>query len=139
MNTTPTGELAETAQVTAMVGQMMNLMQGMAETLRATNERVASLEKQTALNARVTAGQAKHINATIREQAAKVAAMHGMVNSASEAQAIARAIRRDVYLTAGVNSSRELPKCEYRVYLQQVELWDDYRAIKAIKGKQTLR
>ncbi len=133
------GELVSMSEMTAMMGQMMHLMQGMAETVRATNERVTALEKQAALSARVTAGQSKHINAAIREQAEKVAAMHGMGSSTTSTQAIARAIRRDVCLTAGVTSTRELPKCEYRVYLQQVALWDDYKVIKAIKAREATK
>lgn len=57
------GELVDAAQIGGMLNQMMGLMQGMAETLLATNERVAVLEKQSALNARVTPAQAKQINA----------------------------------------------------------------------------
>lgn len=30
---------------------------------------------------------------------------------------------------------KEIPKCEYPVYLQMVELWDDFRVIHEIKKK----
>lgn len=50
-------------------------------------------------------------------------------------KAVANAIRRDVRLMQGVQSIRELPRCEYAVALQHVRIWDNYKTMKAIKGK----
>ena len=45
------------------------------------------------------------------------------------------AIRRELRLTMGVQSVRDVPRCEYNVALQTVRLWDDYRVMKTMKGK----
>lgn len=112
--------------------QMAQATVSMAQTLRATNERITSMEREIRLLTKVTPAQATAINAAIREHAAELCAAYRV---RGQEKAVANAIRRAVKLTTGVNSVRELPRCEYSVAMQQVQLWDDYKAMKAIKAK----
>lgn len=125
--------VAQTAQA---VAQMAQAMRGMADMVRATNERMAALEQQVRLLTKVTPAQASEINARIRTRAAELCESYHCIGSEKAAVA---AIRRDMKLTQGVQSMRDLPRCEYKVALHQVALWDDYKIMKGIARKEKSR
>ena len=112
--------------------QTAQAMASMATMMRATNERIAALEREIRLLTKVTPAQANAINAAVRERAAELCASYRATGCEKQ---VANAIRRAVKLTTGVSNVRELPRCEYSVAMQQVEMWDDYKAMKAIKAK----
>ena len=112
--------------------QMAQATMTMASMLRATNERMTSMEKEIRLLTKVTPAQATAINAAIRDRAAALCSSY---RAAGCEKAVANAIRRAVKLTTGITNVRELPRCEYSVAMQQVKMWDDYKAMKAIKAK----
>lgn len=120
------------ADVAQAFGQMAQAMRGMADMVRATNERMTALEQQVRLLTKVTPAQANEVNAAIRERARELCESYRAQGSE---KAVAAAIRRDVRLMQGVQSVRELPRCEYAVALHQARIWDDYKAMKAIKAK----
>ena len=131
-------------QLGTMMGQMVELMRGVAESQRMLNARVEKLEKQNALAMRVTAAQVGEISKAIQRRTEAICAEYGFDRMREQHEAvyrgkvqepIARAIRKAVKLTAGVNSLRELPKCEYSVTLEQIALWEDYRVIAAMKER----
>lgn len=119
-------------EVAQAIQQMAQAAMSMATMLRATNERMASMEREIRLLTKVTPAQASAINAAIRARAAELC---GSYRAAGCEKAVANAIRRAVRLTTGVTSVRELPRCEFTVAMQQVQLWDDYKVMKAIKLK----
>jgi len=140
----PDGELVDLRELGAMMGQMVELMRGVAESQRMINARVEKLEKQNALAIRVTASQAREIGNEIQHRAEVICAVQGFDQIMKQhpsvyfyacREPIARAIRKAVKLAAGVNSLRELPKCEYSVVLEQIALWEDYRVITAVKER----
>lgn len=112
--------------------QMAQATVSMANMMRATNDRMAAMEREIRLLTKVTPAQASAINAAIRDRAAQLCADY---RAAGHEKAVANAIRRAIKLTTGVSSVRELPRCEYTVAMNQVQLWDDYKAMKAIKAK----
>ena len=112
--------------------QTAQAMASMATMMRATNERIAALEREIRLLTKVTPAQANAINTAVRERAAELCASYRATGCEKQ---VANAIRRAVKLTTGVSNVRELPRCEYSVAMQQVEMWDDYKAMKAIKAK----
>ncbi len=120
------------AGVAQAFGEIAQVMRGMADMIRATNERMTALEHQVRLLTKVTPAQAGEINAAIRDRAAQLCASY---RASGGEKATANAIRRAVRLLTGVTSIRELPRCEYQVVLQQVSMWDDYKAMKAIRAK----
>lgn len=119
-------------EVQATLAQMGDIMRSMANMLRATNERMASLEREVKLLTKVTPAQANAINNAIRQRAAELCETY---RAQGCEKAAANAIRRAVRLTTGTNSVRELPRCEYSVAMDQVQMWDDYKTMRAIKAK----
>lgn len=120
------------AEVQATLAQMGDIMRGMANMLRATNERMASLEREVKLLTKVTPAQANAINEAIRGRAAELCESyraHGCEKT------VANAIRRAVRLTTGTNSVRDLPRCEYSIAMEQVRMWDDRKIMKAQRAK----
>ena len=122
------------AEIQAALGQMGEIMRGMADMLRATNERMASLEREVRLLTKVTPAQANAINEAIRQRAAELCESY---RAQGCEKAAANAIRRAVRLTTGTNSVRELPRCEYGVAMEQVRMWDDRKTMKALRAKKS--
>lgn len=128
--------LPETApaavEMQTFMTQTLALMQGMAEMVRATNERMAAMEMQVRMLEKVTPSQATELNRAIRERTAEVVdeyRLNGMDKP------VAAAIRKAVRLSTGAHSVREIARCDYKPILDMVAIWDDYKAIKAIKAK----
>ena len=122
--------IALSPEVKAALGQMGEIMRSMADMLRATNERMASLEREVRLMTKVTPAQANAINEAIRQRAVELCGEY-RAKGCEKAAAIRRAVR----LTTGVNSIRELPRCEYAVAMEQVKMWDDFKTMKALRSK----
>lgn len=112
--------------------QMREAMQTMAGLLRTTNETMAQLQRQVRLLEKVTPAQAAAINRAIRERAAALCRVYGARDCD---KAVAAAIRKAIKLRFGANTAKELPRCEYEVAMAQVNGWDDYKAMKEIKGR----
>ena len=119
-------------EVTQLFAQVAQTMQSMATMIRATNERMAALEQSVRLLNKVTPAQASAINAAIRERAAELCAEY---RAAGCETAVGNAIRKELKLTMGVQSVRDVARCEYAVAVQTVRLWDDYRIMKAVKAR----
>lgn len=132
MQTNPGTPTALPAEVQATLMQMGDIMRGMANMLRATNERMASLEREVKLLTKVTPAQAGAINEAIRVRAAELCEAY---RAQGCERAAANAIRRAVRLTTGTNSVRDLPRCEYSVAMEQVRMWDDRKTMKALRAK----
>ena len=121
-----------TLEMQTFMNQTMALMQGMADMVRATNERMAALEMQVRMLEKVTPSQAADLNRAIRERTAEVVAEDRLKGLDKP---VAAAIRKAVRLSTGARSVREIARCDYRPILEMVTTWDDYKAIKAIKAK----
>lgn len=119
-------------EVTQLFAQVAQTMQSMATMIRATNERMAALEQSVRLLNKVTPAQASAINAAIRERAAELCAEY---RAAGCETAVGNAIRKELKLTMGVQSVRDVARCEYAVAVQTVRLWDDYKIMKAVKAR----
>lgn len=120
------------AEMKTFMNQAMVLMQGMADMVRATNERMAALETQVRMLEKVTPAQAADLNRAIRERAAEICEEYRMKG---QDKPVAAAIRKALRLATGARSTREIARCEYMPIREMVETWDDYKAIKAIKTK----
>ena len=132
-------EGAAISRMEGMVGQMALLMQGMAETIRATSERVTALEKELRHLTPVTAAQAEAIGAAIKARAQELAERDGLASRPEAVRDIATLIRRAVRLAAGIRSVKELPRVEYWVTLERIGYWDDFKQLKVLRGKYTGR
>lgn len=113
--------------------QMLQIMQGMAVMLQATNDRMAALEQQVRLLTKVTPAQARELNAAMRTRAEQLCA--GDRRLAGSEKALTNAIRRDVRLATGVQSMRELARCDYAVTLRRIQMWDDPDVVRSMRKK----
>lgn len=123
---------AAPGEMEAAMMQMREIMRSMADMMRATNERMAALEREVRQMTKVTPAQASAINAAIRQRASELCESY---RAAGCEKAAGNAIRRAVRLTTGTSSMRELPRCEYSIVMDAVRMWDDRKAMKAIKAK----
>lgn len=117
------------------MGQMALLMQSMADTIRAMNDRVTALEKELRHLTPVTSSQAEAIGKAIRDRAAELAEHAGLAARPGAVREIGNLIRKDLRLASGIRSVKELPRVEYLVALERIGYWDDYRQMKALRGK----
>ena len=119
-------------ELEAFMAQTMQLMQGMAEMVRATNERMTELEQQVRMLEKVTPSQASDLNAAIRDRAAAACKEYRMTGMEKP---VAAAIRKAVRLATGARSVREIARCDYKPVRELVATWDEYKTMKAIKAK----
>lgn len=120
------------ADTQAFMENALQLMQGMADMIRATNERMAALERQVRMLEKVTPSQANDLNAAIRARAAIICQDYRMHD---QEKAVTAAIRKTMRLATGARSVREIARCDYKPVRELVETWDEYRTIKAIKAR----
>ena len=122
--------IGEDVRVT--LANMAQIMKGMADMMRTTNERMGALEEQVRALTKVTPAQANSISAAIRDRANEACQEYHALGCE---KAAANAIRKELRLTLGIQSVREIPRCDYEVAMETVGLWDDYKAMKAIRAK----
>ena len=120
-------------ELETFMAQALQLMQGMADMVRATNERMAALEQQVRMLEKVTPSQASDLNAAIRQRAAAACQEYRMTGME---QQVGTAIRKTVRLATGARSVREIARCDYKPVLEMVATWDEYKTMKAIKAQQ---
>lgn len=120
-------------QVAGILFHVEQLMQGMAGALSAMDRRMQQLERQIQMLTPITGAQEKAIGAQIKQRAEELRKQYKL--DASALAPIANAIRKDLKLSGGVNAIRELPRVEYSVYIERIVLWDDFRAMRAIRKK----
>ena len=118
-------------ELETFMAQTMQLMQGMAEMVRATNERMTELEQQVRMLEKVTPSQASDLNAAIRDRAAAACKEYRMTGMEKP---VAAAIRKTMRLATGARSVREIARCDYKPVRELVATWDEYKTMKAIKA-----
>lgn len=106
----------------------------MAQLIRQTNERLRLLENEVHSLTKVTPAQASELNAAIRQRASEVCKMHRASGCES---ATAAAIRKAMRTTCGTSTMRDVVRSDFKVVLQAVKMWDDYREMQKIKAKAT--
>ena len=107
-------------ELETFMAQTMQLMQGMAEMVRATNERMTELEQQVRMLEKVTPSQASDLNAAIRERAAAACKEYRMTGMEKP---VAAAIRKTMRLATGARSVREIARCDYKPVRELVATW----------------
>lgn len=114
------------------LAQMETILRTMAETLRAANERITGLEREIKRLTKVTPAQAAAVNSAIRDRAAELCALY---RATGKERAAANCLRRAMRLTMGVTSAKEIPRCEWALALDMIKAWDDYKTMRALRGK----
>ena len=126
---------ATMAVMTKAVTQAAQLMQGMADMMRAMNDRITVMEKELRQMTPITGSQAEAIGKAIRDRALELAAHACLAVRPEAVREIGNLIRKDLRLASGIRSVKELPRVEYLVALERIGYWDDYKQMKALRGK----
>ena len=126
--------LAAQQAAAAEIKRMAEMMATMAAMLQTTTESMEQLRRQVRLLEKVTPAQASAVNKAIRERATEICALYVIRDDRGEKLAAA-AIRKAVKLQFGAGAVKEIPRCDFEIALEAVRKWDDYKAMKDIKGK----
>jgi len=129
-----TAELAavDAAQLGTAVAQLARAMEGFGAMVQMMNDRMTAVEQEMRLLTKVTPAQERRLNSLIRQRSREVCAMY---RAAGCEAAAGNAIRRAIRLQAGVRSMREIPRCEYKITEQLIQMWEDRKVMKDIMGK----
>lgn len=120
----------EPRELQAAACQMMQAVQGMAEMIRMTNERLTSLEELVRRQEKLTPMQVREISRLIRDRAEELRQEYRL--GPSTADSLASAIRRGVRLLTGTRSAKEISRCDWRVVTAYIATWEDVREIRKI-------
>lgn len=116
----------------ALVENQRSLAEGqqqMAEEMRLMRRSIQQLTK-------VTPAQATQLNRLMRETAETLVQRYRLQDIPNAVTLLSNCIRRDVRFRAGIQSMRDLPRCEFDAYVNYISLWDNYKAAKSIRSRQ---
>lgn len=114
-----------------MLKQNTEALERISATLNLQGKQIEALEKQVRMNTPVTSVQARYLNNAIRDKAEELASKYGRDDRKAR-DTLARRIRKDILVRAGIASMRELAKCEYDVALKQIEMWNNAIVIRDV-------
>lgn len=117
-----------------MIQQNTKAMQAIAEQQAAQSRKMDELEKEIRWAVPVTPTQTKYINDAIRQRSRELLDQF-KVNDAQAVAKLARIIRKAVMSRYGVNSVREIPKCEYPVAIKAAQSWADVFQIRTVANE----
>ena len=141
------------------VAELLAGMRAMGEMMRVMGERMTAMEATIRTLEKVTPGQAAEINKRIRERAAEICREYSMGSvrgiyvaygggesweagpqiwqpDPEQLKELTAAIRKDMREMTGVRTAREIARCDYQTVKEFISDWDDYDAIRAIRGKE---
>jgi hypothetical protein len=113
---------------------MAEQLRMMAETVRATNERMGGIERTVATLEKVTPAQAAELNAAVRERAKEICADY-LVDG--EQKAVAKLIRKEVRMLTGSRGAKGIARCDFATVREMIETWDDVAAMARIRKGRT--
>ncbi len=115
------------------IGKMLENNTAALEQLSASqsvqNDRLEALEKQIRLQTPVSAKQASYLNDAIRRRGRELLDKRG-IEDAKAVTKLGGRIRKAVLSRYGIGSLREIPRHEYPVAMQQIEIWNDALAVR---------
>ena len=114
-----------------MFAQNAQALEQIAATQQAQADRMEALEKQIRLNTLVTTKQVQYINNSIRARARELL-MKKEIEDAKAIQKISNAIRKSILSRYGVAALHEIPKHEYSVVMNQVNMWNDMLCMRDV-------
>lgn len=129
----------ESAQLPATQEQWLGMFRQMLESQQAMAQEIEQLRRSVQLLTKVTPAQAAAINRAMRERAEALSARYRIWDIENHVTLLSNCIRRDVRFRAGISSIKELPRCECEAYLHYIEMWDDYKAVRALREKAMRR
>jgi len=120
--------------MTEMLKNNTEAMEQIAAVQQVTNTRIEALEKQIRLNTPCTAIQARYLNDAMRKRARALLEekQEGAGDNRKMVNKLTASIRKSVFSRYGVSATRDIPRHEYEVALNQIGMWKDYIAIRDV-------
>lgn len=114
-----------------LLGGYSETMQQVGQVLTMLNDRMEALERTVKRRLPVTSTQVRYMNEAIRKRT------HALLDGKDgiDAQAYAklgRIIRRDVLVSCGAASLREIPDHEYSASMDQIGMWNNVLALRDV-------
>lgn len=110
------------------IGKMLENNTAALEQLSAAqsvqNDRLEALEKQIRLQTKVDSKQASYLNNAIRQRSRELLAKRD-IDEKKAVTKLAGHIRRAVLARYGISGLRDVPKHEYSVAMQQIDIWNN--------------
>lgn len=95
------------------------------------NDRLEALEKQIRLQTKVDGKQVSYLNDAIRHKARELLDKRGIEDGKAITK-LGNAIRKAVLKRYGVSTLRDVPKHEYNVALNQIDMWSDLLTVRDV-------
>lgn len=115
-----------------MLEQNTEALERLASAQMAQNQRLEALEKQIRLQTPITPKQAAYLNDAIRQKSRETLDKRGLADDKKAVTRLGNAIRRDVLSRYGVAGLREIPRHEYQVAMNQINIWNNALVIRDI-------
>lgn len=112
-----------------MIAHNTEALEQVARVQQVQADRMEALEKQIRLNTPVTPQQAKYLSEEIKNRARELLAKYS-VEDAKTVRKLGNAIRKAVLTRYGIGSLAELPKCEYTVAMNQIQMWNEMLRVR---------
>ena len=110
------------------IGKMLENNTAALEQLSAAqsiqNDRLEALEKQIRLQTKVDSKQASYLNEAIRQRSRELLSKRE-IDDRKAVTKLGNHIRKAVLARYGVSTLRDVPKHEYTVAMQQIEMWNN--------------
>lgn len=106
-------------------------MERLAQTQQVQADRLKAMEIQLRLQTPMTKQQVKYINDAIRAHGRALLDRRG-VEDAAALRKLANCIRKSLLARYGVGAVNEIPRHEYSVAMQQIEIWNDVIAVRDV-------
>lgn len=110
------------------IGKMLENNTAALEQLSAAqsiqNDRLEALEKQIRLQTKVDGKQVSYLNDAIRRKS-RAMLSEWEIDDSKAVRQLGNRIRKAVLARYGVSTLRDVPKHEYNVAMQQIEMWSD--------------
>lgn len=110
------------------IGKMLENNTAALEQLSAAqsvqNDRLEALEKQIRLQTKVDGKQASYLNDAIRQRSRELLSKRD-IDEKKAVTKLGNHIRRAVLARYGISTLRDVPKHEYSVAMQQIEIWNN--------------
>ena len=106
-----------------MLEKNVEAMERLAATQTIQNDRLETLEKQIRLQTPITTKQAQYLNDAIRGKARELLDKRGLADDKKAVTKLGNAIRKDVLARYGIAGLREIPRHEYNVAMNQIDMW----------------
>lgn len=127
------------AGMTELIGKNTEAVQYLAAQQKIQTDRMEALERQIRLNTLVTTAQVRYINDAIRKRARDILSKIKLENDKKAVTALSAAIRKAILSRYGVPALHDIPKHEYSVVMQQVDIWNDLLIVRDIAKQARFR